>query len=422
MSGVTTGPERLAPFADRPERVSADDLSIRMGIARERVDWLADLGIIGRDAEGRFDPGDVHRVRLLTAFEAAGVPLDALLAATRAGRISLVYYDQLHPPPGPLSTQSYVAFVESLGAAKAHLPRLFTAFGLAEPASDTRLTIEDETLVRDMLETVVATGQPDLALRAIRQFGEAARRAADGALGAYGEAVEREGDDIQGLPVEEVFDRLLRSWAHFARLSPTLAGWLASHHLSRAIDEYSVTTTEQVLEDTGFVAARLEAPPAVSFVDLTGFTRLTEEGGDEVAAGVAMRLGEVTAEVVSPRAGRVVKLLGDGVLIRFADATRAVEATLDLLEALPRAGLPSGHAGVASGPLIMRDGDVFGRTVNMAARIADLAPDGRLYVAEGLASALPPERYVLRPMDRALLQGIGRVPLVDVARVDESGH
>jgi adenylate cyclase len=239
------------------------------------------------------------------------------------------------------------------------------------------------------------------------------------ALGAYGEAVKLEGDGIQGLPVDEVFDRLLRSWAHFARLSPTLAGWLTSHHLNRAIDEYSVTSTEQILEETGFVAARLEAPPAVSFVDLTGFTRLTEERGDEVAAGIAMRLGEVTAEVVARRAGRVVKLLGDGVLIRFVDATTAVEATLDLLEALPQAGLPSGHAGVASGPLIMRDGDVFGRTVNTAARIADVAPDGRLYVADVLASALPPERYVLRPADRAVLQGIGPVPLVDVRRVDE---
>jgi adenylate cyclase len=407
--------ERIASD-DRPAWVSADELAIRVGIARQRVDRLADLGIIDRDARGRFDPGDVHRVRLLEAFEAAGVPLDALLAASRAGRISLAYYDQLHPPPGPLSAQSYDAFVESLGAAKAHLPRLFAAFGLAEPAPETRLTIEAETLVRDMLETVVATGQPDLALRAIRPFGEAARRAADGAMGAYAEAVEREGDAVQGLPVDEVFDRLLRSWARFARLSATLAGWLASHHLSRAIDEYSVTTTEQVLEETGFVAARLDAPPAVSFVDLTGFTRLTEERGDEAAAGIAMRLGEVTADVVAPRAGRVVKLLGDGVLIRFADATTAVEATLDLLEALPRAGLPSGHAGVASGPLIMRDGDVFGRTVNTAARIADVAPDGRLYVADVLASALPPQRYVLRPADGAVLQGIGPFPLVDVTR------
>ena len=417
MSGVRTGPERPAS-ENPPARVSGDELAIRVGIVRQRVDRLADLEIIRRDAEGRFDPGDVHRVRLIEAFEAAGVPLDALLAASGAGRISLAYYDQLHPPPGPLSAQSYDAFVESLGAAKAHLPQLFTAFGLAEPAPDTRLSIKDEALVRDILQTVVATGQPDLALRAIRPFGESARRSADGAMGAYAEAVKREGDAVQGLPVDEVFDRLLRSWARFARLSPMLAAWLTSHHLSRAIDEYSVTTTEQVLEETGFVAARLDAPPAVSFVDLTGFTRLTEERGDEAAAGIAMRLGEVTADVVTPRAGRVVKLLGDGVLIRFADATTAVEATLDLLEALPRAGLPSGHAGVASGPLIMRDGDVFGRTVNTAARIADVAPDGRLYVADVLAWALPPQPYVLRPADRAYLQGIGHVALVDVTRVE----
>ncbi|HYU51159.1 MAG TPA: hypothetical protein VEO91_14645 [Candidatus Limnocylindria bacterium] len=57
--------------------------------------------------------------------------------------------------------------------------------------------------------------------------------------------------------------------------------------------------------------------------------------------------------------------------------------------------------------------------MNTAARIADVTPDGRLYVAEALASTLPTERYVLRPVDRAVLQGIGPVPIVDVTRADE---
>jgi adenylate cyclase len=91
-----------------------------------------------------------------------------------------------------------------------------------------------------------------------------------------------------------------------------------------------------------------------------------------------------------------------------------VDATLEVLAALPRAGLPSGHAGVTSGPLITRDGDVFGRTVNMAARIADAAPDGRLWVPLAAAGSLPAGRFELRPVDPVALQGIGEVPLVDV--------
>jgi class 3 adenylate cyclase len=209
---------------------------------------------------------------------------------------------------------------------------------------------------------------------------------------------------------------LLRPWARFARQSDDLAAWLASRHLTRAIDEYSVVETERVLETGGFVAARLETPPAVAFVDLTGFTQLTEERGDEVAAGAALRLGEVTTEVVGALGGRLVKLLGDGVLVRFDEVTRAVDATLNLLAALPAANLPTGHAGVAAGPLIVREGDIFGRTVNMAARIADIAPDGRLYLPASVAAELPAGAFAARPVEAAVLQGIGRVSLVDVDR------
>ena len=396
--------------------MSADDLAFRLGVGRDRVEQLADSGAIKSDTGGRFDPGDVHRVRLLLAFEQAGVPMSALLEASRAGMISLRYYDRLHPPPGRLSGRSYADFRAAVDRGGAYVSQLFTAFGLAEPEPESRLTVEDEEVITEMLATVVETGHPDLALRAIRMFGEGSRRAADGALAVYGEAAERAGDDVHGLPVDEVFERLLRPWARFAQRSARLAAWLASHHLSRAIDEYSVSASEEILQDAGYVAARLDVPPAVAFVDLTGFTRLTEEHGDEVAAAMAMRLGGVTTESVHPQGGRIVKLLGDGVLVRFGDAVTAADGTLRLLAALPSAGLPSAHAGMASGPLIVRDGDVFGRTVNLAARIADAAPDGHLYAPESTSAILDPDRFRLTRAGQTQLQGIGPVALVDVAR------
>ncbi len=401
---------------DGPARLSAADLAVRLGVDVAWVERLAQAGVIDAAADGTFDPGDVHRVRLLKAFEDAGIPLDALVAASDAGQISLRYYGELHPAPPPLSGRTYAAFEASLGEGRRHLAQLFAAFGIAEPDDAVVLTVEDEAVIGGILDIVVATGQPDLALRAVRMFGEGARRAADAALGVYGEAVLRLGYDLAGLPVDEQFDRQLRPWARFARQSTPLAGWLSGRHLSRAIDEYSIVESERILREAGFVAERVDAPPAVAFVDLTGFTRLTEERGDEVAAALALRLGDLTVEVARPHDGRVVKLLGDGVLIRFDDAVAAVDATLDLLAALPGAGLPSGHAGVASGSLIARDGDVFGRTVNLSARISDVAPDGRLWVPDGLAAALPPDRFELTSTGSALLQGLGPVSLVDVSR------
>jgi class 3 adenylate cyclase len=403
-------------------RLTTDDLARRVGLEPQDVVRLADLGVIERDDDGRFDPGDVHRIRLLNAFEKAGVPLDALIAASDAGTISLRYYDRLHPPPAALSGRTYAEFARSLGHRQGLLTRAFAAFGLAEPEADAALGAEDEALLIELVDIVVATSQPDLALRAIRLFGEGARRAADGALGVYGEAVGGSAETLQGLPVDAVFETSLQPWARFAQKSTALGAWLMTRHMSRAIDEYSVTSTERILEEGGFVPARQGPPPAVAFVDLSGFTRLTEERGDEEAAAIALRLDDVATDAVRPHNGRVVKLLGDGVLIWFPDTAAAVAATLDLLAALPAAGLPTGHAGIAAGSLIIRDNDVFGRTVNLAARIADVAPDGHAYLPAAVAEPLGKSpAWAIEPVDAALLQGIGRVDLVRVQRRPEGG-
>jgi adenylate cyclase len=396
------------------ERLDAAELALRVGVPIERIGELAALEINEPDDTGHYVPGDIHRVRLMNAFEAAGMPLDALLAASLEGHVTLAYYDRLHPSPGALSAQTYEEFGTSLGPSAAMLPRVFAAFGLAEPDATSRLPVDDEQLIAEVLEIVGDTPHPEHALRALRTYGDAATRASVGALDAYGAAIDREGERIATLSLDETFAQVVRPWARLARRSGAIVGWLAGRHLGAAIDTFTVAQTEQVLEDAGFVPTRSEASPAVAFVDLTGFTRITEERGDAAAAAIALRLGEVAADTIRPLRGRVVKLLGDGVLLRFDAPEDAAAATLDLLAALPPAALPSGHAGIASGPLVVRDGDVFGRTVNTAARIADAAPDGRLYAPEGLASALPAERFRVQPAEVAVLQGLGRLALVDI--------
>ena len=84
--------------------------------------------------------------------------------------------------------------------------------------------------------------------------------------------------------------------------------------------------------------------------------------------------------IVSDHAGTPVKWLGDGVMVRFREATTAVRATLEMVAAAPVIGLPA-HAGVAAGPVVMQDGDYFGRTVNLASRIAGGATAGQTLVS-----------------------------------------
>jgi hypothetical protein len=129
--------------------------------------------------------------------------------------------------------------------------------------------VADEQLIAEMAMTALDTGQPDLALRAVRLFGEAARRAADGALGVYAEAASRSDEDLRGLPIDDLFERRLRPWARFARVSGTLA---VAHGTAHEPGDRRLQRDRDGAdsEEAGFVAARLEVPPAIAFVDLTG--------------------------------------------------------------------------------------------------------------------------------------------------------
>ena len=101
---------------------------------------------------------------------------------------------------------------------------------------------------------------------------------------------------------------------------------------------------------------------------------------------------------VRAHGGRVVKLLGDGVMFRFADLGTATSALLELVETVPASGLGPAHLGMERGLVIERDGDVFGRTVNLAARIAGAAAPGEVLAGPDAAAGLGADaRFALEP-------------------------
>jgi adenylate cyclase len=389
--------------------LAIDELARRTETTPEHLRELQAIGVLSPTEEGRYGLGDVHRVRIADAFLASGISVDALRRAGEAGAISFRYYDLLHAPPGEPSARTYGELRASLGEEQAALlTQLIGASGLAEPEPGSRLESDEERLLLDLLEIAAATGQPDLALRVVRLFGDSLRRASEAVMTVYQEAVDRVIEPAAGLPNQEIFETYLVPWARFGRLGSRMSAWLSQRHLSNAIDAYSVDSTERYLALAGIVSPRTEAPPAVAFVDLTGFTQLAEERGDERLARVAVGFGRL-AEVHARRAGgRLVKLLGDGALLQFPDATAAVGATRELMAGLSDADLPPGHAGVHAGPIIVRDGDIFGRTVNLASRIADVAEAGQLLVSRDVADGLPADRFRVASIGEAQLQGIGQ--------------
>jgi class 3 adenylate cyclase len=130
------------------------------------------------------------------------------------------------------------------------------------------------------------------------------------------------------------------------------------------------------------IHSRLERPPAICFLDITGYTRLTQEHGDEAAADLATTLARLVQRRSVHYGGKPIKWLGDGVMFYFRDPGPGVRAALEMVGELAGAGLPPAHVGLHTGPVLYQQGDYFGQTVNLAARIADYARPGEVLVSK----------------------------------------
>lgn len=144
----------------------------------------------------------------------------------------------------------------------------------------------------------------------------------------------------------------------------------------------------------------------VLFLDLSRFTALTDVHGDQTAVDIADQFIAAAGQSAADVGGCLVKTLGDGALFVFDDpaaAVRAADATSHRLHDV--ASMPEMTGGAATGRVIDRGGDVFGATVNLAARLADLAPAGELRVDETTARAASDAGWQIEPLGPVEVRG-----------------
>lgn len=166
----------------------------------------------------------------------------------------------------------------------------------------------------------------------------------------------------------------------------------------------------------------IDRPPAICFLDLSGYTRLTEDRGDAAAADLAGTLARLVQRTSAKYGGKPIKWLGDGVMFHFRDPGPGVVAALEMVEGAREAGLPPAHVGLHAGPVLFQEGDYFGRTVNIAARIADYARQGEVLVTEEVVAATDVPGVRFDPIGPVELKGLTEaVPLHVARRVGESG-
>ena len=384
-------------------RVSAQELAELAPSSREHVDRLVELGLLAPGDNDLFAPVDVHVVRLMAAFAEVGVPLEDVARGVRDGQ--LAFPPGLNLPEPDTVSVTYEGLAAELGCPPDVLRRLSAELGLP-PNADDRIRAEDAEILSLMLTKLDFCEEDELS-RLARLYGGTMQRLVGSGIQFFDRAVAQRIQALD-LPNDEK-DRLVYERAGgFTELVSKMVPWLQRRHREHVVLEYIVSVTEGFMEERGITPPHPRQPPAIAFLDLTGYTALAEERGDEAAAEVAADLAGIVQETAQAHGGRPVKWLGDGVMFHFSDPGDAVLSGLDLVEQTESAIAVPARIGINAGAVVAQEGDYFGRTVNIASRIADYASPREVLVSEEArrSASLPDVRFEL----------VGDVPLKGVSR------
>ncbi|MBD0329962.1 MAG: adenylate/guanylate cyclase domain-containing protein [Thermoleophilia bacterium] len=392
--------------------LSAPELARRAGVSRERIEELVALGLIA-PAGDAFVAADVERVRLVEALETSGTSLERLAEAVRDGRVPLGAIAGVSPREVEFSDRSIGAIAAELGISLDLVAYVYAMWGLSAPEPDEPLRSDDAALWDVFARIYRGTIEPDIFVACNRVFAEGVRKVVDGVSEHVRAGFEAQLAADGGTPA----DRLVALGDESRRIAPLIAAiahWGLNRFLEHELVDYFVTLAEDAVADGA--QQRVARGSAIAFVDLSGFTALAEQRGDAEAAEKAATLGRLVQETAQRFGGRLVKLLGDGAMLSFADAARAVDSGLDLVASAPSLDLPAAHVGIAAGPVVRKDGDVFGRTVNLASRIADYARPGEVLVDERVTRDAAGAGIRFEPVGPVRLKGIAGPVTVYAAR------
>jgi adenylate cyclase len=402
--------------------VSGEELADETGASPDRLRWMTEIGILKPRRPGEFRFGDVFRVKLVTGLLEGGFTTQQIEWAVSEGHLNLDRVDEYQlVEPGPRSTRPFADFMGSAGPRGSLLPSVYSALGLPRPDPSQPISTDEEERLQRFLEGWSPAGSDESLLRAARLVAEGTRLAAQGWSDLFSEQVVGPARErLYRGELERFPDEIRTANVTLLRLLPRMVEWLIQRHNERRSVASIVEGFEEFFASRGMSAPPPPtAPPAVVFVDLSGYTRMTEEHGDEVAVGYATTLQREAEAVAASNSGRLVKLLGDGAMLRFPDAHRGLRAALALVRALSVEGDLPAHAGVHAGPVIERDLDLFGRTVNLAARIGEAAGPGEVLASQVVVETVDDPTLRFEPAPTAQLKGI--VDAIALYRVTADG-
>ena len=388
------------------DHLTEQEVAERAGIGIQRLRELVELKLLVPE-DGTFRRRDVMRARVFVELEAKGLDSPTLASAHTSGHLTLGYLESAGRRH-PRTDRTFAQFSENTGVPIDTLQNMYVTLGLPRPREDEYVREDDEPILKALPVLFGAgVGEGDV-LRAVRILGDSARRVAQFQAHYFHNTIE-EPFRRRGLRDNEAFEAAQNEVGlRMGHSTEEMLSWLFRRHAEIFSTEHQFEHVETALEEAGVRQRSPRGIEAAAFADLSGYTSLTEEAGDDEAARVALSLAQLVNEVAGEHHGDVVKMLGDGVHFHFRDPGDAVRASLEIVDTVGPRGLPPAHVGVNAGPMIYDEGDYFGRTVNIAARIAAQASANRVFVGEDLVRGVEPEGFQVREVGQFDLKGIAQ--------------
>ncbi len=271
--------------------------------------------------------------------------------------------------------------------------RLWRALGFPDAADDDMVFTDADVQALALLSALIDTGfvDEDSEASIVRAMAQSLSRLADWQTDMLADVLGQ-GDETGAAPIDP--ERAVEGTRRLLPLLRALQDYVWRRHLA--------ANAGRLLDSGGGDRREL----AVGFADLVGYTsRSRGMGGRELGAMVE-DFESTASEVIARHHGRVVKMVGDGVLYTAVSAIDAVEIGLELPETWQAEDRPPLRVGAAFGTVLTHLGDVYSPVVNLASRLTSIARPGALLVDRDLARhlrGLP--RYRVRPLRRVSVRG-----------------
>ncbi|MGH2984587.1 MAG: adenylate/guanylate cyclase domain-containing protein [Solirubrobacterales bacterium] len=324
---------------------------------------------------------DEHQ--LVAGLLRLGVTAEQIRGARQHGRLEEAIFEGVLDPERERRTVSPAEIEADGGLAASEITATLRAFGLPPPGPEEHYFTPEEARVFRELGRLEDVWPPDMRLEISRVYGQALGRIAQTELHLFRARVEPLLRDMTDSPLDTL-GAVRQAFGWLLPLADPLLLGVHRRKLEQEMTQAAVWAVESEAE--GLVPGTVEV--SLLFLDLRHFTSYANRHGDATAIEAIDRLGRAVTENKGD-AGRVVKQLGDGYMLVYPDPDAATASALAIAGALEGSEGPPLHGGLHHGRTVFRDGDYFGRAVNLAARLLSIAKDDELLATAGVADSAP---------------------------------